>query len=296
VKLRRLIGITALTVVAAIGGVAGAASARRVVFEQPGMFGELIVEEDLRGMRYLLFERNGDQQSAGRPNDPGHLEFEYTRLCMAALAARPAPARILMVGLGGGSMPRWLRLHFPEAVIDVVEIDPAVGMVARRFFGFVEDPKLKVAYEDGRAFVERKGEPYDLVLLDAYGSDDVPPHLATVEFFRAVAARLAPGGVVAANLTAPPHNRVFHEMLASFREVFPQLVMLQASVSDNRVVLLRREEPFVRAALVAKGAELTRTMKLRFGLGEAIDAAWIEAPNTGARPLRDGKRPARAAP
>lgn len=293
---RRIAGLTLLTLVALGAAVAGARGERRLVYQQPGMFGEILVEEDARGMRYLLFEKDGDQQSAGRPDDPGHLEFEYTRLCMAALAARPEPARILMIGLGGGSIPRWLRLHHPEATIDVVEIDPAVGVVARRFFGFAEDPKMKVAFEDGRAFVERPGAPYDLILLDAYGSDDVPPHLATVEFFRAIDARLAPGGVVAANLTSPPHNKVFHEMLASFRAVFPQLAMLTASVSDNRVVLLRKEGAFERAALVAKGAELTEKKRLRFQLGALIDAAWLAAPNVPAKALHDAKRPGRAAP
>ena len=67
----------------------------------------------------------------------------------------PAPQRMLIVGLGGGSIPTALREILPQAQIDVVEIDPAVTRVARRFFDFSDDPKMKVIEVDGRVYVKR---------------------------------------------------------------------------------------------------------------------------------------------
>ncbi len=283
-------GIVALGLVAASG--------RRVVFQQPGMFGELIVEEDERGQRYLLFEANGDTQSAGRPDDPGHLQFEYTRLAMAGLAVVPEPKRALFVGLGGGTMPRFLRLHYPALYMDVVEIDPAVGMVARRFFGFAEDDRLKVHFQDGRAFVEAKGEPYDLVVLDAYGSDDVPPHLATVEFLEAVRARVTEDGVVVANLTASPGNKLYERMLASYRVVFPHVVVVDAEISENRIVLATRKRPLREDALLAGAEALRKAKKLRYDLAGMIEEGFhdeLPVP-AGTKELRDPKKAPAAVP
>ena len=70
-----------------------------------------------------------------KPGDPAHLEFEYARIALIALAlARNPPERVLVVGPGGGTLPQFLRMAYPEARIDVAEIDPAVVRVAEDYF------------------------------------------------------------------------------------------------------------------------------------------------------------------
>ena len=92
--------------------------------------------QDAAGLRTLRFEKDGARQTVVRPGEPGRLEMPYQRVALAGLALCPEPRRILVVGLGGGALPSFLRVHYPDAAIDAVEIDPQVVEVAKDFFGF----------------------------------------------------------------------------------------------------------------------------------------------------------------
>src|SRR5690606_19965983 len=157
-------------------------------------------------LRYLRFDRDGVDQSAIKPGDPTWLEFTYTRATMSVFAVAPEAKRVLVVGLGGGTIPMFLRRAAPEMEIDVVEIDPAVVKVAREHLELRLDDKLRVHVADGRRFIEESEATWDVIVLDAYGAEAIPRHLATRQFLEAVRARLAPGGVVAANLWAERVN------------------------------------------------------------------------------------------
>jgi spermidine synthase len=93
---------------------------------------------------------------------------------------------VLVVGLGGGTLPQFLRMAYPYARIDVAEIDPAVVRVAEDYFNLRQDERLRVDVGDVRAFVESAAPgSYYIIILDAYGVGTVPRHLTTVEFLRA---------------------------------------------------------------------------------------------------------------
>jgi spermidine synthase len=108
-----------------------------------------------------------------------------------------APGDMLLVGLGGGSV----ALSYERAgwEVDAVEIDPLVADVAREWFGLAET-KMAVHLEDGRAFLNRGEEQFDLMILDAFGSSSIPFHLITEEVFALAKTRMADGGVLAINL------------------------------------------------------------------------------------------------
>ena len=177
--------------------------APRVLYETHSDYNEIRVTEDAGGRRALRFER-GALQSLIRPGEPLRLELPYTQLAMAGLAFVPRPQRLLVVGMGGGAMPMFLRAVLPRAHIDVVDIDPEVVAVARRFFGFREDARMKAHVADGRRFIEAAGPAYDVIFLDAFGPSSIPEHLATREFLAAVRARLTPKGVVVSNVWQQP--------------------------------------------------------------------------------------------
>ena len=125
-------------------------TAQTVIHEKASSYNTIIVTEDHKGMRTLLFERGGGRQSVVKPGDPDHLELPYARTALAGLALCEEPRRMLVVGLGGGSLPMFLRAHYPAATIDVAEIDPDVVDVAKRFFGFREDERMRAQVGDGR--------------------------------------------------------------------------------------------------------------------------------------------------
>ena len=151
--------------------------------------------------------------------DPDDLQVPYTRLMAAALLYPQNIQRVLMVGLGGGSISTYFGRAMPDVQIDVVELDPGVIAAGRKYFGLQETDKVRFVESDGRVFLNRNKEPYDLILLDAYRELGVPFHLLTREFYELVKARLAPGGAVASNLSG--NTKLYVSSLATFRAVFP---------------------------------------------------------------------------
>src|SRR3989442_6475506 len=128
---------------------------------------------------------------------------------------RPNVRRVLMIGLGGATVPARYYDDYPQMRIDVAELDPAVVNAARRYFHAPAGSRLRVATEDGRLFVTPSPDRYDIILLDAYLIDTIPFHLATREFFVAARAHLVPGGGLASNVIRPlagPARRVFRPL------------------------------------------------------------------------------------
>ncbi len=126
----------------------------------------------------------------------------YSRMMLASLLFQPSPKNILMLGLGGGSISKFLHHRFPEAGLDVVEVDPKVIKLCKKFFYLQESENYRLHAMDARIFVQNQigKKTYDLILLDVYKSGSVPYHLKTKEFYREILDILNPGGVVASNL------------------------------------------------------------------------------------------------
>lgn len=119
---------------------------------------------------------------------------------------------------------------YEDAQIDVVEIDPDVRDVAIKFFGFKEDRRLQVFIEDGRIFLRRSNNKYDLIMMDAYTATkyglSVPFHLATKEFFELVKERLTDNGILAYNLIGQLEGRAARSTLSFIKtvsSVFPSV-------------------------------------------------------------------------
>src|SRR5262245_54520538 len=154
-----------------------ATAAERIILERKSPYNTIFVSEDSGGLRILRFERWGARQTVVKMGDPDHLELPYARAVPIALVFIEEPASALVIGLGGGTIPSFLRKHFPSMKIDAVDIDPGVVEVAKSHFGFREDAKMRAHVDDGRRFVEKARERYDLIVLDGFGTDSVPPHL-----------------------------------------------------------------------------------------------------------------------
>lgn len=262
----------------------------RVLHHERSQYQEIYVVEGERG-RCLQFARSHSVQSCFEPGDPLALQMPYTRAMMVGLLARPAPARVLVIGLGGASIPRTLQAFDRSMRIDVVELDPAVVRVATSYFRLERDARTQVFVEDGRAFVERQqraGEEYDLVWLDAFDPDYIPEHLLTVEFLRSVQAVLAAGGAVVANTFVSGPLPV-HEA-ATYRAVFADVYEVLAG--GNRILLAGAALPSL-PRMRADAQRLEPALE-RFGVSARSLADRLEpVPHTDARPFTDGYSPAR---
>ena len=192
-----------------------------------------VVDDD--DSRYLRFDSSF--QSGMYKDDPFRTRFDYTDYLQLPLAYRPDTRRILYIGLGGGSAPKRMWRDFPATRLDAVELDPEVVNVAYRYFELPRDPRLTVKVEDGRRFVASNEGPWDAIVIDAFYSDSIPFHLATREFLELVRSRLAPGGVVAANIIGSvrgEESRLFRSMLRTYRAVFPTVAVHPVLLGDDR--------------------------------------------------------------
>jgi len=179
---------------------------------QPDLMGEVSVHE-AGGQRWLSVDNMS--QTAVRLSD-GESSFEYLHVLELLPLSRPRSKQALLLGLGGGLFSRVLENEYGVAA-DTVEVNPAVVRLARRWFAFQPSGRLHIG--DARAFV-RNALPgtYDFVLMDAYGTDGLPPHLATAEFFGELKRALKPGGIAAFNVVGiaeGPHARVWMSLAPS---------------------------------------------------------------------------------
>ncbi len=203
-------------------GARGAPAAERVLARARSPYNEIVVTQrgSVRTM-YFVSEGTWYIESRWDTAHPRSLDLDYTRTMMAGFLVQPAARRLLMIGFGGGQISTYLFERIDGMEVDGVDIDPEVVRLARTYFGVPDDPRYRTHVSDGRLFVEkiRPGPRYDMIVLDAFRGVFVPYHLKTRQFYRALRERLAPGGVVVANLHHAtrmyPHDR------ATFDAVFP---------------------------------------------------------------------------
>ncbi len=144
------------------------------------------------------------KQSSMRLDNPVSLVLSYTRAMTTALLFVPEMRRVLLIGLGGGSLAKFILHHFPQCRLDVVEFRPLVYSVARQWFELPDDPRMTLHFGDGGEFM-RSADPaqhgnYDLILVDAFEAMGISDSVCSSVFFDACRGRLSDRGMMAINL------------------------------------------------------------------------------------------------
>ncbi len=250
-----LIGILVVTWEGAFGELIARLPPENVLYETDSLYHHIRVSE-VAGKRYLSFNRARGHQSAVNLKDPYDLEFAYTQASFTALGfLEKGPEKVLYLGLGGGSMPRVLAKHLPEAKIDIAEIDPEVVMAAKKYFLFKVTPNMRVFEQDGRQYLRRSQEQYDLIFLDAYNDLAIPFHLTTKEFFELVKQRLKPGGIVAANVWGPPVDEFYLSELKTYQAVFTHVYRIDSITTNNYIFAADMNERVMTAEELLRRAQ-----------------------------------------
>jgi spermidine synthase len=152
------------------------------------------------GVRYLHFGSDWIQ-GAMRLSRPNALELAYTRDFMAALLLRPEAKRFLLIGLGAGSIAKFIYFNVPESSVTVVEINPRVLHAAREFFSLPEDgDRLDIVIDDGARYVQETAAKFDIIFVDGFDRHARVGALDTLAFYQACRARLSDQGLLAVNL------------------------------------------------------------------------------------------------
>jgi len=191
-------------------------------------------------------------QSALYPTAPDELVLDYTRFFTIGLEMAPPAPRVLILGGGAYAFPRHVLAARPQAAVTVVELDPGVTELARKHFGLLPHPGLSIVHEDARMVINRHGDPYDLIYLDAFGTDYAPPfHLVTREAARRLQSLLAPDGAVMVNAIGTldgDGSRFIRSLAATFAAVFDDVALYPLGSAGSEqaaqnIMLLARNRP-----------------------------------------------------
>ena len=197
---------------------------------------------DQQGTLLSLYFDISAIQSQMNVEDPTELVLPYSQLMMGFWLFQPAPQRIGMVGLGGGSLVKFIHRYLPEARLDVAELNPDVIAMREQFCVPPDDARLQVHCLDGAVMVRhlpaQLGAPLDALLLDGYSADGIPHALSTPAFFEHCRNALGEHGMLVANLSADEHRG--DACLQRMRRTFRNVVAVPSDDGGNRVVFATR--------------------------------------------------------
>jgi len=196
------------------------------------------------GVRYLHFSAEWIQ-GAMRIQRPNALELSYSREMMAGLLLReaPWPREALLIGLGAGSLAKFIYHKLPTTRITVVEIDLQVEIIARLHFKLPADPtRLRIIIGDGAEYMLKDGRKFDTILVDGFDKEGRAGVLDTLPFYQACRTRLTGHGLMAVNLLG--RSRGFEASAERIATAFDGRALIFPSCdSGNTIAFAAGSEP-----------------------------------------------------
>lgn len=241
----------------------------RIIYQSHDDDGILEVVE-YKGVRSLHFGSDS-RQSSMLLADPDRLELSYVRAMTSWLLFKPAWDKALVIGLGGGSLTKYLLNHFPECRIKAVESRPSVVKIARSHFGLPLDPRLKVIIDDGGDYVRQQArtglEQYSLLLVDAFNHDGMAESINNEAFFDACKMMLKKDGILVINLWGGTKNPVFQQVALWLGRVFDwRILFLPVRNRGNIIALAFNDDvpAYSTKELKGKAAALEQHYQIEF--------------------------------
>jgi len=216
--------------------------------ENCGVTVQVWEKDDRRELRF----GNHIMQSVFSKIRPDQLVLPYSRFMLLGLLFCTEPKTVLHLGLGGGSLPRWLHKEFPHIQQTIIEQNSAVIDAARRFFEFPLDKRLSVMQADATQIITKLKLKYDLIFLDAYGEYGPPEEVTRTDFLQNLSNCLNTGGWLVGNLWTITGN--FMERREQWKSTFTQLFQARANQKGNIILFaskiqqLREKQQFNETA------------------------------------------------
>ncbi|MDR0548892.1 MAG: fused MFS/spermidine synthase [Deltaproteobacteria bacterium] len=228
-----------------------------IIFEGDSAYARITIIDD-NGTRTMYMGDNQEAETSILIKNPLTPVFEYPGLFFLSLALRPQARNIVMLGLGGGYIPRLCQLYLPDHQLTVVEIDPLVVELASVYFDFNPGANVKVEIADGLDYLTfLRPESVDVIWHDAFDGYYIPQHLATTTFLKLTRRVLKEDGLLTQNLhrTKPA---AFMDQLTITAEVFDEPSLLFYGSRSGNAVLISPNGPLD----VPRGrAKLTKAAK-----------------------------------
>jgi spermidine synthase len=223
----------------------------RILFEEDSDFEHYQVVDMVymgRQARVLFSGRQSAAQSGVAHDDDQDLLFDYNQRFLE-LASTLRPKRLLLVGGGAYTLPMALIDSLPDIYVDVVERDPKLLSIAKRFFGLKANKRLRIIHGDGLEYLKMNTKSYDVILVDAFVHNKIPKELATKEVIGYIHSNLRKGGTVAANIISSyrgPSAEVLKHHYESYRvvfgdtQIFPADKVISEWISQNFLIIAQK--------------------------------------------------------
>jgi spermidine synthase len=204
---------------------------------------EIIEHQGIRSLHFGSTPR----QSSMSLSAPDKLELSYVRAMTSWMLFKPDfKEEALLVGLGGGSLTKYLLQHFPDCRLKVIEYRKSVVKVARSHFHLPLDPRLKIIIDDGGTYIcqrtESHAERYGLLLVDAFDHENIASSIANEAFFAACQVLLKKDGILAINLWGDDANILYLQCVKWLRDIFRQRVLFLPIPDRGNVIALAFNE------------------------------------------------------
>jgi len=200
----------------------------KLIFTAESKYCGTVEVYERQGKRWISV---GDTAQSISVNDPSVTKRTWGKLADLLLAEKPEAKNVLLLGLGGGTVPTLLSKKIPEAKITAVEIDEVMIEVAEKFFDLKAISNLTVAHADAFEYVADQKEKFDAVLVDLYLGEEFPGQANSEEFLANVKSLLKPDGIAILNrIYYLPKFRVeTDQFLTKFRKHFKNVKTLQVA-------------------------------------------------------------------
>lgn len=236
------------------------------IYKSDGFYSSIhIFDRTINGTSYRFLKGDTSNSSAITLYDP-KLVFGYTQTISIAEALVPDAKNFLMLGGGAYTIPRYLHDKYPNLVIDVIELEPELFLLAQTYFELPVTDKITNYAEDARVFMQSTSTTYDIFFSDIFNSGAfIPPHLSTVESYVALKKRLSPNGIGLINVIGALNGdsaNLTDSLIKSIRTVFPnyQIVALEGSETkdlQNIMIIVRHDS----VPLVIPEGTITKTFE-----------------------------------
>jgi spermidine synthase len=182
----------------------------------------------------------GNQYASEMFLDSDELAFQYTNYYNIAPVFNPDIKKSLVIGGAAYSYPRDYLVRYPNATVDVVEIDPGLTDLAKKYFRLKDDSRMRIYHEDGRTFLNKTQERYDVIFVDAFNTEtSVPFHLTTKEAVSKMHSVLNENGIVVINLISAldgPKGGFLNSEYHTYLSVFPKVYIFTVGTRDPEIM------------------------------------------------------------
>mgnify|MGYP001554457165 CR=1 FL=1 len=207
----------------------------RIIFQTTDEFGTIqVVEEDnFRSLHFDSFEK----QSSIDLGVPNTLSLSYTQSMLAGFLFRPRAKKFLCIGLGGGSIPKFLLDQVKDCQIDVIELRQSIVQIAFDYFLLpADDQRLTVYVDDASNIIEEESLPqYDMIIIDAFEEDGISESVINQGFLSLCEERLGAGGVLSINFWSEPKS-IYKKIMKRLKTVFNQRILdIPVEERTNRI-------------------------------------------------------------